>query len=360
VDDTEHQERIARNRRTAMTVNDGIGVVDDEELLSYFTPEPVWHVNRNRYEGRDGVRRILSFTRQLYPHGLAREMRSVVADEERVVLQHVNRARTNKGVDYENEYAKVFEFAPDGRIAAVWEYLDSRYAAAAFEPPKADGDPVATPQPPRLPLSVDELLTTTRAVRRRLDLKRPVERTVVEECLRLAFQAPNGSNGQDWGWVLVDDPGLRNRLAELYRQGMQDHIARDRTGEPPETAPTDERMSRSVRYLADNMQHVPVLLVPTVARRYGGTTTFQQASRWGSILPAVWSFHLALRSRGLASAWTTLHLYREREAAEVLGIPHDDQRQAGLFPVAYTLGADFRPGDRSRSLRRIGWNRWPQ
>ncbi len=210
-----------------------------------------------------------------------------------------------------------------------------------------------------MPLSVDEVLTTTRAVRRRLDLERPVERQVVEECLRLAFQAPNGSNGQDWGWVLVDDPDLRTRLAELYRQGMADHIARDRSDEPPETAPSDERMSRSVRYLADHMQHVPVLLVPTVARRYGGTTTFQQASRWGSILPAVWSFHLALRSRGLASAWTTLHLYREREAAELLGIPYDEHRQAGLFPVAYPLGMEFRPGDRSRSERRIGWNRWP-
>jgi nitroreductase len=103
---------------------------------------------------------------------------------------------------------------------------------------------------------------------------------------------------------------------------------------------------------------VPVLVVPTVARRYGGTTTFQQASRWGSILPAVWSFHLALRSRGLGSAWTTIHLYREREAAELLGIPYGEHFQAGLFPVAYTKGTDFRPADRARSEARIGWNRW--
>jgi nitroreductase len=348
-----------RNRRTALTVNDGIGVLDDDDLLAYFIEEPVWHVNRSRYEGRDGVRRILGFTRQLYPHGLSCEMRSVVADDRRVVLQHVNRAKTNKGVDYENEYVKVFEFGADGRIEAIWEYLDSRYAAAAFDPPRSEG-PVGVASPgARLPLSVDELLTTTRAVRRRLDLDRPVERHVVEACLRLAFQAPNGSNGQDWGWVLVDDPELRAKLADLYRQGMQDHAGRDRSGEPPETAPTDERMSRSVRYLAETMQRVPILLVPTVARRYGGTTTFQQASRWGSILPAVWSFQLALRSRGLASAWTTIHLYREREAADLLGIPYDDHRQAGLFPVAYSLGTDFRPADRSRSERRIGWNRWP-
>jgi nitroreductase len=212
---------------------------------------------------------------------------------------------------------------------------------------------------PEPALSFDEVLTTTRAVRRRLDLERPVPRPVVEECLRLAFQAPNGANGQSWGWVLVDDPSLRAELARLYRLGLADHIGRDRTGETPEGEPGDERMAASVQHLADNFERVPVLVVPTVARRYGGATTFQQASRWGSILPAVWSFHLALRSRGLGSAWTTLHLYREQEAAELLGIPHADQVQAGLFPVAYTLGTTFHPADRARSAERVGWNRWP-
>jgi nitroreductase len=210
-----------------------------------------------------------------------------------------------------------------------------------------------------LALSVDEVLTTTRAVRRRLDLERPVTRDVVEECLRLAFQAPNGANGQSWGWVLVDDPDLRAELARLYRLGLADHIARDRTGETPDGDPGDERMAASVQYLADNFERVPVHVVPTVARRYGGTTTFQQASRWGSILPAVWSFHLALRSRGLGSAWTTLHLYREQETAELLGIPYGEHVQVGLFPVAHTIGTTFRPADRSRSSSRVGWNRWP-
>jgi nitroreductase len=208
-------------------------------------------------------------------------------------------------------------------------------------------------------LSFDEVLTTTRAVRRRLDLERPVERTVVEECLHLAFQAPNGANDQSWGWVLVDDAPLRATLADLYRKGMADHIARDRTGETADTTSPDPRMSASVQYLADNMERVPVLVVPTVARRYGAATTFAQASRWGSVLPAVWSFHLALRSRGLGSAWTTLHLYREEEAALALGIPYGEHTQVGLFPVAYTLGTTFRPADRSRSPGRVGWNHWP-
>jgi nitroreductase len=272
-------------------------------------------------------------------------------------VQHVNKARTNKGVDYDNEYVKIFEFDTDGKIVAVWEYMDSLYASTAFNVLEIGGQaPDTAPAP--LPLSVDEVLTTTRAVRHRLDFERPVSRNLVEECLRLAFQAPNGSNVQDWGWVVVDDPAIRAKLADIYRKGLQDHLNRDRSGEAPDTRPSDERMSKSVQYLVANMQRVPVLMVPTVARRYGGTTTFQQASRWGSILPAVWSFHLALRSRGLGSAWTTLHLYREEEAAELLGIPHDEQTQAGLFPVAYTIGTDFHAADRSRSERRIGWNRW--
>jgi nitroreductase len=208
-------------------------------------------------------------------------------------------------------------------------------------------------------LSFDEVLTTTRAVRRRLDLERPVPRTVVEECLHLAFQAPNGANDQSWGWVLVDDPLLRSSLADLYRNGMADHMARDRSGEAVDTTAPDERMSASVQYLADNIERVPVLVVPTVARRYGAATTFAQASRWGSVLPAVWSLMLALRSRGLGSAWTTLHLYREDEAADLLGIPYGEHTQVGLFPVAYTVGTTFHQADRSRSAGRVGWNHWP-
>lgn len=209
----------------------------------------------------------------------------------------------------------------------------------------------------RSDLTPDEVLATTRAVRKRLDLTRPVPRSVVEECLRLAFQAPNGSNEQDWGWVVVDDPDLRVAVADVYRRGLADHLARDRSGEPEGPGAT-AATADSVAYLVDHLHEVPVLLVPTIGGRYGSGSTFQQASRWGSILPAVWSFHLALRSRGLGSAWTTLHLYREQEMADLLGIPAD-HTQAGLFPVAYTVGTGFRTADRSRSESRIGWNRFP-
>ena len=211
-----------------------------------------------------------------------------------------------------------------------------------------------------LALSSDELLTTTRSVRKRLDFTRPVARDVVETCAQLAFQAPNGSNQQGWAWVFVDDPETRRAMADLYRQGLRDHLARDRSGErePDRSTPTQQRISTSVAYLLEHMQDVPVLLVPAVAQRYGDTSTFQQASKWGSILPAVWSFMLALRDRGLGSAWTTLSLYREKEMADLLGLPAGEWTQAGLFPIAYTLGTDFKPADRAASESLVHWNRW--
>jgi nitroreductase len=212
---------------------------------------------------------------------------------------------------------------------------------------------------PTLDLSIDELLTTTRTVRRRLDLTRPVDRPVVEECLRIGFQAPTGQNRQDWGWILVDDPAIRQAIGDLYRRGLADHMQRDRSREPaaPEPGAGADRIASSVAYLVEHMQEVPVLVVPTVGRRYDEATSFGAASVWGSILPAVWNFMLALRSRGLGSAWTTLHLYREDEMADLLGVPAD-QRQVGLFPVAYTVGTGFRPADRAASEARIFWNRW--
>ena len=205
---------------------------------------------------------------------------------------------------------------------------------------------------------VDTVLTTTRAVRKRLDLHRPVPREVVEECARIAFQAPNGSNEQHWGWVFVDDPALRAEMARIYRDGMADvHREREAAGTAPDnSSPERQRMVASVRHLADHLHEVPVLLVPTVTGRLERESLFVQASRWGTVCPGVWSLMLALRSRGLGSVWTTVHLTREKEMAELLGIPHDQVTQAGLFPIAYTLGTDFRIADRSDT--RVRWNHW--
>jgi len=211
-----------------------------------------------------------------------------------------------------------------------------------------------------LPLTPRELLTTTRTVRKRLDLARPVEREVLEECLRLAFQAPNGSNQQTWGWVVVDDPGVRAEMARIYRDALQGYIDRPRTkpsDAPPPQTPAQQRMAASVMYLVEHMHEVPVLVVPTFHGRCERGSLFEQASRWGSIGPGIWSFMLALRLHGLGSAWTTLHLHREQEMGELLGIP-PTETQAGMFPVAYTVGTDFNSADRSASEAQIKWNHW--
>ncbi len=214
-----------------------------------------------------------------------------------------------------------------------------------------------------LELSPDDLLSTTRSVRKRLDLGRPVGREVIEDCIRLAVQAPTGSNSQGWHWVVVTESATKTALAELYARHFDPYIA---MGEGLQLYPDDdtrterkEAVSSSARYLRDHFAEVPAMVVPCIEGRLPAETdTFTQASFWGSLLPAVWSFMLALRSRGLGSAWTTLHLPSEREAADLLGIPYDRVTQAGLFPVAYTVGTDFRPAPRRPLDDVVHWNRW--
>ncbi|WP_280500999.1 nitroreductase family protein [Nocardia farcinica] len=200
-------------------------------------------------------------------------------------------------------------------------------------------------------LSTDELLSTTRTVRKRLDFQRPVPLEVVRECLELAIQAPTGSNSQGWQWVVVTDPGKRRELGELYRKGFQAYAAaahypgRRDTGDPDADA-VGKRVASSAEYLAERMGQAPVLLIPCLGNRVDGASSQATASYWGSLFPAVWSFCLAARSRGLGTAWTTLHLSYEREAAEVLGIPYEKVSQGAMLPVAYTKGTDFKPAPR--------------
>jgi nitroreductase len=211
-----------------------------------------------------------------------------------------------------------------------------------------------------LNLGLDELLTTTRSVRKRLDLDRPVDRSLITDCLEVAFQAPNGSNRQQWDWVIVDDPSLRVQMANIYRGAMDDlqgDPARITKGIDYSSGP-QQRISSSVQYLYDHLHEVPALLVPTIRGRLDDAPIFVQASIWGSILPAVWNFMLALRVRGLGSAWTTVHLYREREMAELLGIPSDRVTQAGMFPIGWTIGTEFKPAVRAAAGDATHWNRW--
>jgi nitroreductase len=208
-------------------------------------------------------------------------------------------------------------------------------------------------------MTVDEALTTTRAVRKRLDLTRPVPHDVLLECLQLAFQAPNGSNRQLWQWVVVDDAETRAQMAAIYNGALEDY-AKQHTNLPPidRTDPANQRMFESVDHLKEHFHEVPVLVVPAIRGRLDGAPITQQAHLWGSVLPAVWSFMLALRARGLGSCWTTAHLQHEEKMADLLGIPYAEYTQAGLFPVAYTIGTDFRPGPRAELDDHIHWNGW--
>jgi nitroreductase len=201
----------------------------------------------------------------------------------------------------------------------------------------------------------DELLATTRAVRKRLDLDKPVPREVINECLELAVQAPTGSNSQSWRWLVVEDADKRRALADLYRKGGEAYLSA--AGEQAADDQT-KRVFGSAVYLMEHMHEVPVHVIPCVQGRPGPETPMVMlGGLFGSIFPAVWSFQLALRSRGLGSALTTLHLIHEKEAAEILGIP-DDVMQVALLPVAYTLGTDFKRAERPPVADITHWDTW--
>ena len=209
--------------------------------------------------------------------------------------------------------------------------------------------------------TVDELLTTTRSVRKRLDFDRPVEPEVIERCIEIAVQAPTGSNQQGWAFVVVTDDDKKRAIADLYRKGAELYIAMPQ----PEYAPDDPRAAQRPRitesslYLLENMHRAPLYVIPCIKGRADSLPAFAAASMYGSILPAAWSFMLAARARGLGSAWTTIHLFYEKEAAEILGIP-DDYTQAVLLPVAYFKGETFKPAKRIPPKQLTYWNTWGQ
>ena len=201
----------------------------------------------------------------------------------------------------------------------------------------------------------DALLATTRAVRKRLDLEKPVPRAIIDECLKLAVQAPTGSNSQTWRWVVVDDADKRRALADLYRKSAEPYLSS--VAQEPAGGQT-ARVFSSAMYLMNHLHEVPVHVIPCLAGRPpADTPMLVMGSMFGSIFPAVWSFQLALRARGLGSTLTTLHLPEEQAAAELLGIP-DDVMQVALLPVAYTKGTDFKPAKRPPVSKITHWNAW--
>jgi nitroreductase len=218
--------------------------------------------------------------------------------------------------------------------------------------------------------TVDHLLTTTRTVRKRLDLSRPVDRAVILECLRLAVQAPTGSNRQGWRWVVVTDGEKRAAIADIYRRAIGPYLEFGRAA----LDPANEQMASvvdSTTYLYENLQEVPVHIIPCAldrpddAGRMLGSIGYDvepwcnvaASGFYGSIWPAVWSLMLALRSRGIGSALTTMHLALEDEVSELLGIPNT-VTQVGLLPVAHFKGKDFKPARRRDPVEITYWDAW--
>src|SRR4051812_37912663 len=212
---------------------------------------------------------------------------------------------------------------------------------------------------PLLPLSADQVLTTTRAVRKRLDLSRPVDRSVIEECLQIAQQAPSASNRQHWHFIVVTEPAKKEALAAVYGEGRATMMANRLAA-----ATTDaERADAQARAAAPDeftpkLAQAPPGVIPCVEGAGDAHAYGSQAAVWGTIAPAAWSFMLAARARGLGTVWTTIHLYHEREAADILGIPYDSVMQAALTPVAYTIGTEFKLAKREPLETMTHWDTW--
>jgi nitroreductase len=216
-----------------------------------------------------------------------------------------------------------------------------------------------------LPLDADQLLTTTRAVRKRLDFSRPVEDSVIRECVEVAMQSPSGSNNMTMQFVVVRDEAKRKAIGEVYRQCYEIYRSLDGIyigsidkGDVAENA-QQSRSASSADFLGERMGDAPALILACNAgSRVEGAPAMMAASMMGNVLPAMWSFMLAARARGLGTAWTTVHLMMEQQVADIVGIPFDTVQQACLSPLAYTVGTDFKPAVRPAADSIIHWDTW--
>jgi nitroreductase len=199
-----------------------------------------------------------------------------------------------------------------------------------------------------------DLLTTTRAFRRRLDLTRPVARQELLDCLDVAVHAPSGTNRQPWRFLVVEDPDIKQQIAEYYRKGFAAYLSA-RTPRPDQLGDL-----ASGQYLAAHLPEVPALVVVcSLGRPPANASTLQLASFYGSVYPAVWNLMLALHDRGLGSTMTTAHLVYEHDIADLLGIPFDQVTQVAMLPVAHLLPGTTGPGLRRTPASEVTmWNRW--
>ena len=206
--------------------------------------------------------------------------------------------------------------------------------------------------------SVDYILETTRSVRKRLDLTRPVPRDIVERCLEIAIQAPTGSNQQGWMWLVVTDADTKAQVGEFYKRSWYEYAGvATRSAPGAEPSAQMKRVISSARYLADCMGEVPMMIFPCVRGRARNASAGANAGLYGSIIPAAWSLMLALRARGIGAAWTTLHLSYGTECNEILGIPAD-YTTAALLPAGYFTGETFRKAERVPAAQLTYWERW--
>ena len=217
---------------------------------------------------------------------------------------------------------------------------------------------------PLLDLTPDELLKTTRSVRKRLDLSRPVPMSVIDQCMDLAIQAPTSTYGENWRFMIITDPDKKKAISKWYKKGHDlFEIRQNRSKEEPnDVRSAKDRVLSSINYLAENLQDIPALMIPCILGRLDAEQVAYnvqyQATMYASIIPAVWNFMLAARARGLGTCWTTLHLPFEREVGNIVGIPVEEVTQIAMIPVAYTLGTEFKAAPRRPLHEVMRLNRW--
>jgi nitroreductase len=210
-------------------------------------------------------------------------------------------------------------------------------------------------------MNIEYLLTATRSARKSLDLDAPVDPEDIRECLGIGLQAANGSNQQAWRWLVVADPVLRGKIAELYRDAYLLRVGGRLLADLLPAGTPEGRLMSSTEWLVENMAKVPLLVIPCYQPylpRIDGDESFHQATLYGSIFPAVWNFQLALHTRGYGTCITTLHLHREGEVRRLLGIPQD-YVQGCLLPVGrLRAGHTFRPARRRPIGEVVARDRW--
>ena len=203
----------------------------------------------------------------------------------------------------------------------------------------------------------DHLLKTTKQVRKRMDLDRPVPRELLLDCIDIAQHAPMGGNRERNRWLVVDDRELMEQIAVHYQRVGRPYLE---ANEEPDLDSTQSRVIDSARYLVDHIAEVPAMVIPMrLDRLPEGASNAEIAGYHGSVAPGVWSFQLAARARGLGSAWTTFHLVHESEVAELLGIP-ETVTQVALLPVGFYTGEAFTPAPRRPASEITYFNRWKQ